>query len=326
MIPFVVLTGEVAAYSLYLKAQAVSKQSVVRIGDIARVAGELNPGTIGAKVVVKDLRRPRYISRADLERSLAVGPEKLERVYGNGVWIVPVTRRMSAEALVDELRRRLAGLAGGKDFLKRHRLRVDGGAGLDATPDADALHFVLPSRIEQFSPGMRMITVDVRGKRDGREKVLLRQHVPVKIFRKVRVSVATRDLAVGERMRKGDWRVEEREIDYAPERYAMGDLTGRRVMSKLRQGTALTASVVQVMPAVRRGQPVELVYQTPGLVIKCRSVAGRDGKVGDIIPVTTVFPSGKGKRELRARIVDDGRAVLVGPLASGKAGGLASRE
>jgi flagella basal body P-ring formation protein FlgA len=185
---------------------------------------------------------------------------------------------------------------------------------------------VLPSRIEQFSPGMRMITVDVRGKRDGREKVLLRQHVPVKIFRKVRVAVATRDLAVGERMRKGDWRVEEREIDYAPERYAMGDLTGRRVMSKLRAGTALTASVIQVMPAVRRGQPVELVYQTPGLVIKCRSVAGRDGKVGDIIPVTTVFPSGKGKRELRARIVDDGRAVLVGPLASGKPRGLASRE
>lgn len=304
------------AYSLYLQPRAISKKNVVRMGDIARVEGERRPGDIRDKVVVQDLRAPLFISRAELEQKLSGGPDRLDRVYGRGVWIVPLTEKLSAEKILAVLRANLERMPGGKDFLENHRLRIDGEARLDGTPDESALHFVLPSRIDLLSPGMRMITVDVRGDEDGRTRVLMRQHVPVRIYRRVKVAVATRALGVGERLQAGDWREEIREIDYAPARYVTGDLDGRRVMSKLPVGSLLTAATVQVMPAVRRGMRVELVHQTPGLVFKIQSVAGRDGKIGDVIPVTAVFPTGKGKRELNARVVDDGRVVLLGPTTT----------
>ncbi len=305
--------GNLSAYSLYLQPTAILRKSEARIADIARVEGESRPGSIGEKLVVKDLVRPVFISREDLQRKLAPGPEKLDRAFGRGVWIVPLTVGLPAEKILNTLRERLGRMPGGREFLEKHRLRVDPAAKLDSMPDESGLFFVLPSRVDLLSPGMRMITVDVRASQDGREQVLLRQQVPVRIYRIVEVAVTTRTLATGERLTEKDWRVERREIDYAPERYLTGNLNGRRVMSDLAIGAALTESTVQIAPAVRRGQRVELVYQTAGLVIKCRSVAGRDGKVGDVIPVATVFPSGKGKTDLQARIVDDGRAVLLGP-------------
>ena len=81
-------------------------------------------------------------------------------------------------------------------------------------------------------------------------------------------------------------------------------------MRKIHAGDPLTQSNVHLMPAVRRGQNIQLIYQTPGLVLKTRSIARGNALVGEHIKVRVLMPAGRRGPEVRARVVGEGLAVL----------------
>ncbi|MEQ9363837.1 MAG: flagellar basal body P-ring formation chaperone FlgA, partial [Leptospirales bacterium] len=172
-----------------------------------------------------------------------------------------------------------------------------------------------------LTPGKRIVPLDVvpiESERRG-DTVLARHQIQIAIYKKQPVAVATRDLPVGHRLQAGDFRMEIRELDNEEIRFASGDLSNRRIMTATKSGDAFTTSSIQIMPAVRRGQSLSLVYQRPGLVFRVRSVALEEGEIGQTIPVRVLFPAanqGRTMRRLKARIVNETTAVFESSLNS----------
>ncbi len=302
--------SEVFSFSLYLHPRALVTGSAVYMKDIARVAGELHAPAISQILVMRDIRSPVFITNEQLREKLQGSSERLDRIFGTGVWIVPINRQFTSDELSSILKTQIRALQGGDAFLQKSVLRIESSNIHSVLEGADIL-FRLPSRASALSPGRRVFSLDLTT-RDaaGRPVTLERQQVTVHIFRKEEIPVAARDLTPGEILNDGDWIIETREVDSLDTRYPSGQLRGRRVLTAIHKGMELRAAAVQFLPAVRRGQTIEVVHQGIGIVIKCRSVAGRDGNVGDLIPVRLVLPSGGRTQSRQARIVADGSAVL----------------
>ncbi|MCR9143110.1 MAG: flagellar basal body P-ring formation chaperone FlgA [bacterium] len=309
------------AYSLYLQDKVSVAAGPVRLGDIARVDGEQEAGRISGKLLFQDLRAPRYIGAAQLKQSLgAKGPENLERVYGSGTWIIPLGRELNAADLEALLKKQIAALPGGAELYDSAALRLAQNSRIQVPAAGVRLVFRLPARASSLTPGKRIIPLDILPIQSASRgnTVFARHQIQIAIFKKQPVAVATRDLPVGHRLTPGDFRMEVRELDNDEIRYATGELLNRRVMSATKSGAEFTTSNVQVMPAVRRGQSLSLVYQRPGLVFRVRSVALQAGEIGQVIPVRVLYPAANKSRSVRrlsARIVNETTAVFEAALA-----------
>ncbi len=310
--------GPIFSYSLYLQDKTQVPAGPVRLGDIARVEGERESGAISGKLLFSDLRGPRYIGAAALRESLGKnGPEHLERIYGSGTWIIPLGRELNAADLEAMLQRQVQALPGGRELYANATLRLAENTRLKVPATGVELVFRLPARGASLTPGKRIIPLDVLpAKNESRGRTVFARHqIQVAILKKQQVAVAVRDLPVGHRLSAADYRMEIQELDNDEIRFATGDLSGRRVMSSVQSGDAFTTSNIQLMPAVRRGQSLNLVYQRPGLVFRVRSIALSAGEIGESIPVRVLFPAGKGKRNqaerrLKARIVNETTVVF----------------
>lgn len=319
------------AYSLYLQNKVEVPAGAVRLGAIARVSGA-DSDVVARKLLFRDLQAPRYIRASDLRRSLgaktasdqsgiqnarktAAAPGQLERVYGPGTWVIPLGRTLDATALNQLLASRLAELNGGADFLRGSVVRISPNTKLRVPAQGVETIFRLPARAASLRPGKRMIPLDVLSASDGKT-ILARHQIQLEILAKRRIAVAARDLPVGHRLSAGDFRYEERELSQndLETRYLNEDPANRRVMANIQSGDAFTTSNVQSMPAVRRGQSLSLVYQRPGLVFRLRSVALRNGEIGETIPVRVLFPAGGNSaarsRSLNVRIVSETTVVF----------------
>ena len=303
--------GPVSAYSLYLYSKALVRTDTVRLRDIARVQGEDGPGVVADKVVVRGLKKPFYISRKQLETRLKNGPEKLDWVYGSGVWIVPLTRKMTNADLERLFRNQVKQITGGTEYLKNAHIEFQTRKGVLHVPAAGRLKFTLPRSTKFLRPGPRRISLSIGvARKNGRFRVLHRYHVPMKIMRRIRAAVATRGLRPGARLAPGDWKVKEILTDDDAARYVHRNLRGRRVMTRIGAGGLLTDSNVRESPDVRRGQMVSLILQKPGFVLKAQAHAQRKGNVGDIVPVRVILPSGGYAKSVKARVVGQGLTVL----------------
>lgn len=320
--------SHLAAYSLYLQDKTMVPAGPIRLGDIARVEG--GEGRMADKLLFRNLNAPRYIGVADLRNSLKDnGPETLDRIYGAGTWIVPLGKELNAVELEDLLREQIAALPGGAELYQGSVLRLAANTRLKVPAEGVRLVFRLPSRAGSLTPGKRIIPLDIvplaqQQKKSGKKNTVLARHqLQISILEKRAVAVATRDLPVGHRLTADDFRMEIRELDNDEIRFAGGDLLNRRVMSPTKSGTEFTTSNIQVMPAVRRGQSLSLVYQRPGLVFRVRSVALQSGEIGQTIPVRVLFPASSKRsvsggdvrksaqsRQLKARIVNETTAVF----------------
>ena len=300
----------IPAYSVYLRSQAPVTSGDVRLKDIARVEGESRAGAISDKMVVRSLKAPLFLSREAIAEGLKAGPEKLDWVYGSGVWIVPLSRKATPEELMGLLKKQIAGMPGGPEFLRTAVFRADGSAHYQIPPEGD-VQFQLPSRIAHLKAGRRLMILAVRGRSRGRDQVVHRIHFGFTLLRKQKVAVATRPLHPGNRLGADDWEYREVESDEIPGRPLSGDLTGRRITGAVDAGAVLSDSVLRDIPAVRVGQKVQLIYQSGRVVLKCDSVAEGTGEVGTTLRFRPLLPSGRRGRSVEARVVGDGLAQLA---------------
>ena len=313
-VPFAFLPGMdgLEAYSLYMKSRAFVSGKVVRLKDIARISGEETPGLISDKIVTRGANQPFYIRAQDLKKTLRNGPEKLDWVYGSGAWIIPTRGRYTKAELKSELQKQIRALPGGAVFLKdsvitigklrRYPPRVQG---------AVQVSFQLPRDAGRLYPGRRaMSLVFSVVNEQGRKIALLREQIPMLIQKRTRIYTARRNMRVGDRLQKGDYEIKEELLSESPERYVRADPAGLKVLGYIRAGEPIRRARLRLVLPVRRGQGVDMVYQAPGIVIKARAVAERSGKIGDVIPVRALFPSGRASRRVRGKIVAEGIVML----------------
>ncbi len=296
--------GRLSAFSVYLQSDVVVESFPVLLKHVARVegGGVKNPGS---QILFENLRAPVYLTREDLVKRL--GTDRADSVYGSGTWIIPAVEKLSAKDIRVLLERSISALPGGIDFLKTAEIRIGASDTIKSTPEGTNLVFRLPSRASALSAGKRVIPVDLTVEK----KNLFRQSLNVEIIRRAEVFVAVRDLEVGERLTKDDFRSEIREFDHEDIPKLPVPLH-RRVMARIPAGNMLTAASVQVLPAVRRGENVELVLQRPGIVIKVRSTAQSDGNVGDVVNFRMNLPATNRSVDAKGRIVSEGIAEFQG--------------
>ena len=298
----------VQAVDLYLRGSVEVGGGPVRLRDLARVAGEHQPGSVGDKIVVQQVTGARYISATELREALETAPEEVNRVLGQGVWILPMNRTLRAAELEQWLRSEWD-----RDLARAGRfvLRVKPDTELRVPAAGVNLRLSIPSGTARS--GRQIVALDVFPEGQNQiSQILLRRQIEVEILEVVEVALPRTDLPRGTLLAAEHLRTERREIEAgAGELARAGEVIGRRLLQDVEAGTVLERNMVQILPVVQSGQRVRLVHQRPGLVFKVRCVAVRAGEVGDQIPVRLVLPTGGSAGSvLQARVIDADTVVL----------------
>jgi flagella basal body P-ring formation protein FlgA len=273
------------------------------------VDGEEYPGRISNLTLIHAQRIPRYVDRSELTSILSKQPEKMHQMYGRGVWILPLTKEIRSVDLHTMLAKeinKIRGTTGDKESLVFH---LEKDAKLDCYEGCQ-LEFHLPSDMSRLFAGKRVISADITSVEEGKKKILHRQQLVVSILRRMNVPVATGNLGIGMRITEKDFRMENRELNPDESFHATGNLIGRRVVASVKEGNILNHSSIQYLPSVRRGQSLDVVYQTENIVVKMRSIAASEGEIGDTIPVRFLLPSGSKSDLKKVRIVSETAAVF----------------
>ena len=155
-----------------------------------------------------------------------------------------------------------------------------------------------------IKPGVQSILVAAfsAGKEQGRLWV----RADIRIFEEVVVS--SRPLGFNETVRSQDVRIERRDISSLNARpfYRVEEVVGQQASRAISVNEMLTQKTVQRPILIRRGNSVNMIYETGSLRIEMPAVAEESGKVGELIQVKNPT-SGK---VLRGTVVD-GRLVRV---------------
>jgi len=316
VLAFALFTIEpISAYSLYLRNKVLVQKFPVRLADVGRVEHVRSDAEMLAeKVVLASLAEPVYLSADRFKEALK--DTALERVFGAGVWIVPLTGSLDGTQLKERIEAEIRRREGGALYLESHVVKLDSTAKLSLPVSTASLVFQFPGSLRSFSAGRRVLAVDIMGQeKPGKNpRVLHRQQIGLWIYKKKQVAIARHDLAMGQRLKAEDFQLVEKELDGDEARYASGNLVGLRVMQNVKAGDVLLRSVVQAMPLVRRGQQLTLVVQKPGIVLKSRSIALTDANAtGELLRVRPLLPGGQNRSGVSARVVDEDHAVLEGP-------------
>lgn len=282
----------------YYMEPVVRAAGPVRLADVVRAEGV----TARDLVLFASLEEPYFLSRSELMKHTGQAI-----VYGQGTWIVPLSRTLNEAEILSRLRSSIERLPGGADFLSRHVLRVRGE--LKTTPQGTGLTFRLPARANALAAGRRVIAADLVVPENGQERILVRSQIDVQISRRQKVLVARRDLARGTRLGPGDFAVEVRELD-DDQKPAEESAAGHTLVSDVREGHIIGASSLQLTRAVRRGQSVQAVFQKGSVVLRCRALAMADADLGQEIAVRILLPSGRKTDILKANVTGENSVTL----------------
>ncbi len=286
-----------ASLTLRMGPVAVVKRFPVKLGDL----GKLDAGSqrFTDKVVFETLERPVYLSDDRLKEALLKSGGIEASIYGKGVWVIPLIEEMSAAETGEFF-----------EGIMENSIRGQGTYRVEAKKGIlynSKLHSLIKLSGLQPGPGHRNITVDVMDP-ETQKRVLHRQTVPVRILKKIRVPVATRDLKFGETIKEGDYELEVRYTDGKLKDYSGENIHGWKLNTPVKKGQVLQSPAIQELPDIRRGQSLDLIYEKPGITLKIRCVAYKDGNVGDTIPVRILAFENKSVIK-KGRIASDGSVV-----------------
>lgn len=277
----------------------VRVRGAVRLADVVRAEGV----SVADRVLFSALEEPYFLSRSELLRHTGEAV-----VYGQGTWIVPLTRTMNDAELQGRLRASIERLPGGADFLSRHVIRIHGS--IQTTPQGTGLTFRLPARANALSAGRRVIAADLVVPQNGQERILVRSQIDVQISRRQKAMVARRDLVRGAKLTAADFTVEVREFD-DDVRIAEESAVGHTLLADIKEGAVIGANALQKTRTVRRGQSVSAVLQRGAVVLRCRALAMADADLGQDLPVRILLPSGRKTDILKANVTGENTVVLT---------------
>ncbi len=141
------------------------------------------------------------------------------------------------------------------------------------------------------------------------QETLVREiHAVVRVREKGRVLVAKELIERHQIIIPDQVTQEERKLPlsggWPPRR--LEEINGKRSTRRINKGAILTAALVETVPLVEKGEIINLTLQRPGLCLKAKGRALKDGWIGDVIGVK-ILRSGK---ELQAEVKKDEIQIL----------------
>ncbi len=232
----------------------------------------------------------------------ALRPHDVVDVETGGVTEISVTRASRVIGST-EIRNRIAELAA-------ERLRVADVNSIALTLDLtlSAVHLdasnTAPLEAVRFNYDLRSGRFDILFRTDAAP--LRVTGIAAEAFDAV---VATRPLARGDILREGDVAIEKRpkvEIQGDNLRDLAGAI-GFEVRQQMRPGQVLRSGDLARPQLAKRGEPVLLHYEVPGIVLTARGKAEDNGAIGDVINVTNM----QSKRVVQAIVTGPGQAKVT---------------
>lgn len=154
----------------------------------------------------------------------------------------------------------------------------------DIVAPTGKLELVAEQAAHSVTAGRQMVTVDVMI--DG--VLYTKKTVGLSLKASGPVLVATQSIKAKESLTASNTRVEQRDIPYSAAGYVstLPD-DGAKVASRsISAGTAVTADMIAVKPAVAKGDPVIVAVKANGIRVVVKGTASQDGCVGDSIKVS----------------------------------------
>ncbi len=177
-------------------------------------------------------------------------------------------------------------------------------SGLPVVPAGEITHRVQAAPKEKF---LGHVTLSVHFYRNGKKVRTLRLAGEV-ILRK-KVVHALHALRRGEIVGPDDVELRETEITDPNRNYAfaLSQVVGKRVIRNMAMGDAVDLSYLDKPLLVRKGKPVTIVYQAPGLKVTAKGEAKDDGGYGDWIQVVNLTSD----KILKARVLDEDTVLIA---------------
>jgi flagella basal body P-ring formation protein FlgA len=287
-----------AAQTPVLRANVEVSSDLVRIGDLIE-----NASPFKARIAVfraPDLGETGTVPTARVLEALR--PHDILAVNTGGLPQISVTRASRVIGAA-EIRRRIAELLS-------ERMRIANPANIAVIPDTplQAIH-VDPSETGPLTP------LRISLERGGRFDIAFKtdDDMPIRITGAASEAydtlVATRTLNRGEILRSSDVAIEKRskmEIQGEPIQDPAAAI-GMAIQQALRVGQPIRSGDLTRPQLVKRGEPVVLHYQVPGINLTVRGKAEDGGALGDNVNITNV----QSKRSVQGIVSGHGQVTVT---------------
>lgn len=118
--------------------------------------------------------------------------------------------------------------------------------------------------------------------------------------------VATRAIRKGEALGAENLALREMDATYEDRGFgSLGEVEGQKARAYVGAGKALTRSMVEFPPLIRRGDAVRVLVRSGAVLVEAAGIAQRDAREGESLPVLM----DSSKKTLQARCVEAGIAV-----------------
>lgn len=272
-------TQAIAQVTPTFRSTVLVSAAIVRIGDLVE-----NSPSDKAQIAV--FRAPDLgdTGLVPVERVLeALRPHDVVEVDNTGITEIAVTRASRVVGST-EIKRRIAELMA-------QRLRIENPDNIALNLDAplSAIHLeasnTAPLQTLRFNSDPRNGRFDIVFRTDGTP--LRVTGIAAEAFDAI---VATRPLARGDILRDSDVAIEKRprtEMQGDPVR-DVASAIGMELRQAIRPGQPLRSADLGKPQMVKRGEPVMLLYEVPGIVLTARGKAEENGAMGDTVNVTNI--------------------------------------
>jgi flagella basal body P-ring formation protein FlgA len=317
------LSGLAFGHATFALAQnaPVFRSTVLVSGDVVRI-GDLVENIRGDKAQIAVFRAPDLgeTGNVPVARVLEVlRPHDVGGIETAGLTEVSVTRasRMVGST---EIRARIAEI-----MAERLRIADPNNVALTLDISLSAIHLD-PS--DSGPLAAIRVNVDPRG---GRFDIVFRTNgAPLRVTGTAAEAfdavVATRALARGEILRGDDVVIEKRpKTEMQSENLRdVAAAIGLEVRQGLRPGQVVRSSDVVKQQFVKRGEPVILNFEVPGIVLTARGKAEDNGTLGDVVNITNV----QSKRIIQGTVTGPGQVTVtsLAPRITTAAANLASSQ
>jgi len=288
-------------HAMRLRGDVTARGDVLTLGDLVEGAP--------AEAAARPLFRAPALGAAGtiqarriIEAAGGLGLPDIETGGRLQVSVQRAARRVGAAEIEAALKRALA--TGFSVEAKGVSVRLDGDgptllAPVDLDGQADALD----------------VTYDPRSRRVAGLIVLGDRQASLRVSGQVveirEIAVLTRTLARGEAVTASDLAIERRPREGVPADAQAGTapLAGQVAQRGLTAGSILRSGDVAPPDLVLRGEPVTIVFETPGISLQMRGIATDGGRLGATVAIVNTAS----KKTLQATVIGPGR-VSVGPL------------
>ena len=303
----------VSKLQIFLMREAVIDSDQITLGDVAMMHGDEESKSKAHKIGLGMLSQPGQvvqIDQATILARLASNGFDLDRVVILGAQIITIKRNelsIDSEELVNT-----ALNYAQKDFsrigaVKWDVVRKPAGVKLNIEPS----NILLVPHMDEKNSDMYCVVIDVVQDK----KIIASRSVTFAVQYEVVELVSIRDITAGEMITPSN--VKQEKV-LSSKKMQIENMYGLMAKNKIASGKKISRSMLKDAAEqiiVKKGQIVEVKYETKYLMVSSLCEVMQDGRVGDMVKVASISMDDKGKvnkkRVIIAKVLEDGTLSAV---------------